>query len=563
MLTEALRPVRLAVDVPSTDLVVAGTSSGIALSPDGASLVYVGSRDGVIQLFRRSFDQFGVTPIPNTENGRAPFFSADGGWIGFVMDGTLKKISVDGGPPVTLCECAAFGASWKSDRIVLGGFDAGLAWVPDDGGIPELLTTPDPARGERSHRWPDVLPGGHAVSFTVVTESLADASVAVLSLETKQWNVLIEHGQQAQYVPTGHIVYARGDDLFAAAFDPARLEVTGSPVPVVEGIFARPPFNFAQFSVSDAGTLVYAPASADVVRERRFVWVNRQGGEELLPITPGSYQVPRLSPDGQRVAVTVGDTVGDRDIWIFDVSGTPPMPLTSAAENAHPVWTPDGNQVVFDSTTGGSQALVWLPADGSVYQPELLLAPEVMGGGVLPLPLFWTPDGQELVFSMISRRSIWALPRDGEQPRPLVSSRFYVGLASVSPNGRWLAYVSDRTGEREVWVQSYGDSTAPKRVSDGGGLWPTWAPNGRELYYLDRNRMMAVEFAENGSDFKLGQPERLFDEPYFHPATGPRNYDVGPDGRFLMLKGRGRDEIREYHVVLHWTEELRVGVPGL
>ena len=557
------RRVRLVVSPGSTAVESSGIASAMALSPDGTTLVYSGSSDGVTQLFRRSLDQFGVAPIPDTVNGRHPFFSPDGQWMGFDSDGVLKKVRVVGGPPVTVCECAGGSASWGSGRIVLGELGPGLAWVAVDGGTPDVLTIPDRTKGEQLHRWPSVLPGGEAVLFTVATNN-GDTSVAVLSLETRQWTTVIDQGQQAQYVRTGHLVFARGETLFAVGFDLAQLAVTGSPAPVVEAGRTRPPFNLAQFTVSDAGALAYAPPAEDVGGERRLVWVNRQGDEEVLPIRSGSYAFPRLSPDGQRVALTVGDVVGDRDIWIFDVAGTPPIPLTSKAENAHPIWTPDGDRVVFDSTSRGDVDLVWMPADGSVFEPEVLLTSEVIEDAT-PRPLFWTPDGRELVFSVrvgIVSGGIWAVSRDGERPRPVVRTEFYEGRASLSPNGRWLAYVSSRTGDREVWLQAYDGAGAPRRVSDGGGLWPTWAPDGRELDYLNGDQMMAHTFDEAGSGFEIGASELVFDQQYFHPATGPRNYDVSPDGRFLMLRGgEGRDEIHQFHVVLDWFDELTERVP--
>jgi serine/threonine-protein kinase len=428
----------------------------------------------------------------------------------------------------------------------------------------QILTTPDPTEGEYSHRWPQFLPGGKAVLFTIDTGSSFDeARIGVLSLETGKVEVLLDGGTNARYLPTGHIVFSRAGALLAVPFDLERLERIEDPVTVIEGILMEPS-GAAHFTFSDDGSLAYVPGGM-LVPDRKLVWVNRQGEVELLPAEPREYINPSLSPDGQQVAVIIREG-SNYDVWISEVARGTVTRLTShPGEDLAPIWTPDGKQVTFASEMSGqSPTLWWGPADGSGPQ-ELLLE-----SGWARIPTSWSPDGQTLAFTELFRpgteSGIWMLPREGEQEAwAFLDTEFEESGAMFSPDGRWLAYTSNGTGRDEVYLQPF-SVTGPRgkqQVSVGGGAEPVWAPDGRELFYRNGDAMMAVAIVTE-PELSVGTPSLLFEGRFL--GTGSvhlrRNYDVSPDGqRFLMIQ-REQDLVpTEIVVILNWFEELKRLVP--
>ncbi len=557
-----LRPVtrtvvRLPSDVP---LEVETWRPAVALSPDGTRLVYVANRGGKRQLYLRQMDQLEATPIPGTEGGLSPFFSPDGQSVGFFVDYKLKKVSVSGGAPqiLAIVPPVTRGASWGPDDTIVftGDPNIGLSRISAVGNTPppdvfsdapggiltgQILTTPDLTKGEYSHRWPQFLPGGKAVLFTIDTGgSFDEARIAVLSLETGKTDVLLDGGTNARYSPTGHIVFSRASALLAVPFDLERLERTGDPVTVIEGILMDPG-GAAHFTFSDEGSLAYVPGGM-LVPDRKLVWVNRQGEVDPLPAEAREYMSPSLSPDGQQVAVTIREG-SNYDVWVSEVARGSLTRLTShPGEDLSPIWTPDGKQVTFMSEMGGFvPTLWWRPADGSGPQ-ELLLERQSSSAR---RPTSWAPDGQTLAFSVlmdpVTGSDVWMRPREGEQqPWAFLKTEFDETGAMFSPDGRWLAYESNETGRDEVYVEPF-SVTGPRgkrQVSVGGGTEPVWAPDGRELLYRDGDRMMAVDIKIQ-PEFSAGTPRLLFEGRFL--GAGPvhlrRNYDVSLDGqRFLMMQ---------------------------
>ena len=558
----------------------------MALSPDGTRLVYVANRGGKRQLYLRQIDRLEATPIPGTEGGLSPFFSPYGEAVGFFVGYKLKQVSVSGGvsqtlafvPPVTR------GASWGPDDTIIfaGEPDTGLSRIsavrntlPPDAFsdvsaislMGQILTTPDSTEGGFSHRWPQFLPGGKAVLFTIDTGgSFDEARIGVLSLETGKTKLLLEGGTGARYVPTGHIVFSRAGALLAVPFDLERLERTGDPVTVVEGILMEPG-GAAHFTFSDDGSLAYVPGGV-LVPNRKLVWVNRQGEVEPLPAEPREYMSPSLSPDGRQVAVTIREG-SNYDIWILDVARGSLTRLTShTREDLSPIWTPDSAQVTFMSEMNGPvPTLWWRPADRS--RPQELLLERVPAGARRPTS--WSPDGQTLAFTQLFRSEtdssdILMLPREGEQePWAFLRTEFEETGAMFSPDGRWLAYESNETGRDERYVQPF-SATGPGGklpVSVSGGTEPVWPRNSRDLFYRNGDKMMAVAI-ETEPELSVGTPRLLFEGRFLEagPLHLRRSYDVSSDGqRFLMIQ-REQDLVpTEIVVILNWFEELKRLVP--
>jgi len=429
--------------------------------------------------------------------------------------------------------------------------------VPAGGGDPRILTKPDAARGENDHLFPSVLPGGRAVLFTITSpEGIDDAQVAVLDFDTGQQKTLIRGGSSAEYVDSGHLVYAAAGTLRAVRFDPVGLEVLSDPVPVLEqvsiGIAGIP-----RFSVSRTGALVFVPVGpTESVSVRSLVWVNREGREEPVGGPLRAYFALRLSPDAGRVVLDIRDQ--EEDIWIWDFVRQTLTRLTFARTgDVFPVWTPDGRRIVFRSVA--ANALVSRSADGTGAEERVRT-----GGGI---PMSFAPDGRNLVIT--EGGNIHLVPMDGNrQATPLVQTPFNEGLGEISADGRWLAYQSDESGQYQIYVRPFPDVNSGRwQVSPGGGTKPVWARSGRELFYLDANGALTAVSIQTTPTFSAGNPTKLFDTRY-PSAFNARSYDVSPDGqRFLMIKDTQAPEQATNSapasiiVVLNWHEELKARLP--
>jgi eukaryotic-like serine/threonine-protein kinase len=542
---------------------------GLAITRDGSRLVYVGNQG--TQIFVRALDALAPVAV-FTGNPRGLFVSPDGEWIGFV-DGlsVLKKVAVTGGPAVTLATldtAGPSGATWGSNDTIIvttNSVTTGLQRIEATGGATTVLTRPDRARGEADHFWPEMLPGGNAVLFTItsLTGGLSAANVAVLDLQTGTRKILVRGGSHAHYVSSGHLVYLAAGTLQAVPFDPARLETRGTPVPIVRGVETTVNGGVLAVVAAD-GTLAYVPGSA-AGTPRTLVWVDRHGQEKSIAAPPRPYLLPALSPDGAHVAVFANDQ--ERDLWLWDLGRTTLTRLTlTAGVDVVQVWTPDSRRLIFTSERAGVRNLFWQVADGSGAAERLTESPNTQ------YPTAVSPDGRKLIFAEETPRTdtdVMMIELEGaRRVTPLVQSPFTERNGIVSPDGRWLAYEANESGRFEVYVRPFPDVNSGRwQVSTNGGTRPIWARSGQELIYVSPSgALMRVGIARAGPSWATTTPTLLVKEGYFTiPIWWGRSYDISPDGqRFLMIKeggANGTGAPASIIVVQHWVEELKRLVP--
>jgi serine/threonine-protein kinase len=548
------RLTRLAFTLPAGDQIAALALPSLALSPDGTQVVYSGLHEGTQQLFVRALDSAQPMPLAGTEGASMPFFSPDGRWVAFFALGQMKKVSVTGSGLQTLCPVGSpRGGSWGADGTIYFAPSniSGLSAVSSAGGTPREITHLDVANSEVSHRWPQLLPGGTAVLFSVWTGPGWDEhQIVVQSLSSGERRVLVRGGSSGIYVSGGYLVYSRADALFAVPMDLGRLEVGNSaPVALTEQVRDESDEG-AHFAVSDTGGLIFLAGGASRL-ERTLVWVDRAGHSTPLPVPPRHYSEIALSPDGRQVALQIED--GTHGIWIYDLARTTLTPFVVAGGSSQaPLWTPDGTRIVYRGTRNGFRNLFWKAVDGT--SPEERLTTKA---GTSQTPGSWSADGQTLVYSESSGAGdLWSL-HQGQPPQPVLATPDGEGNPRLSPDSRWLAYHSNASGRPEVYVQPFPGPGPRETISVGGGSEPVWSSTGHELFYLDRDTMMVVDIT-TAPKFMAGAPRRLFQGQYKASTTGTSSYAVSRDGqRFLRIQSvRPEQPPTEIHVVLNWVEEL-------
>ena len=515
--------------------------------------------------------------IPGTEDGVAPFFSPDGQTIAYWASGQIRRVPLGGGPSVLIAAAPQlFGASWgEGDRIVFAGSSGGLLEVPAVGGNPAELTSPSAERGEFSHRLPHTLPGGESLLFTVTRSRFArwdEAQVWLYSRGTREPKLLIEGGADARYVSSGHLLYVREGALLAVPFDLERLEVTGGAVGVVPDVMQAAYLaglpnetGVMQVSVSATGTLVYLPGGMQKPTEYEVHELDRTGQGKRLSIPTHDFRTLRISPDGaSMVLATVGR---DRGLWLYDFERGTFGRITSAGASLGPIWTRDGQRIAYGIGTT-ADTLHATRADGRAPSELLMKSPLNL------LPAAWGPGDRQLFYYSIGPQgnaTIWLHDLDAAgEPRELVRAPNLGGL-DLSPDGRWMAYHSQESGEQQVYAEAVPGPGRRVQVSPSGGGSPVWRADGRELYYAQPTRegqqrgarefdaaVMAVTVT-SGAPVPFGQPRQLF-AGRFSMSNPHRGYDASPDGeRFVMLQARQRppDVITGMIVVQNWTEELK------
>jgi len=580
---------RFEIVVPSARLAAptAANDRSFTISPDGTRIVYraVLSPSQPVQLFMRSIDSLDAQPLAGTSGARSPFFSPDSHAVAFFAGDELRRVTVDGGAPTTICklESAPRGGYWVDDgTIVFATVSQGLVRVPEGGGQPVQLL-PSDSNTLAVQRFPMVLPGAQAVLFTSGIQETSQ--VEVLDLKTHQRKVLIKGATDAVYTKTGHLVFAMASNrnaesstgsLRAVRFDAARLEMTSDQVPVVDEV---PIFNsgVADYALSSEGTLVVSSTGVSPSSDQRrsLVWVNRRGVEEPLGADEKEYAVARISPDGLRVALDVRDAGNDIGIWDIRRKNLT-MLNRDQAQDMSPLWTRDGTRIIWTSTRGGGNPNVyWQMADGA-GRPERIS--ESVNN---QFPTSMTPDGSQLLYfgggPGSNRMDLYVLPLapGDRKPQPLIHTTAMELDAELSPDGRWLAYHANDSGTSHVFVRSYPNVDAFRtQISRTGGTRPAWSRTGRELFYLDENGMLtSVAIQTKGDVFSATPPERVLNARYYAGSTALgldlRGYDVAPDGqRFLMIKEPGPTgsaqpmaQVRMI-VTLNWFTELNKRLPA-
>jgi serine/threonine-protein kinase len=593
--------VRFTHQLPPAQQIVPGWNPSVVFSPDGKSVAYSYEVDGIAMAFRRSINDLAQRPLGGGNGLDVPVFSPDGRSVAMFsnMNLTLETVAVDGGAPVPLTGVDMFGrGDWGKDGYIYftDAYPGGVVRVPENGGAKEPVTILDSQKEEFTHRHAQVLPGGKAIIFTVVSsgmESYNDASVELQVLGTKQRKILVRRGFGARYAPSGQIVYAHAGDLYAVPFDLNSLETTGPPIKVVDGVLMSVNTGAAYFDVSGTGSLAYVPGHAEGGR-RTLVWVDRQGAEEELPLKRASYLFPRLSPDGKKLVVEVEGAT--HNLYTWDFSRMVQTKLTFDGLSHAPLWTPDGKNICFRSWKAGTMTMWEMPSDAN--HP----AERLTDFGARQSAVSVSPDGRYLAFNQMGDVSadggkadmakgdgmaemdgemgamgtgsdIWILPLQGSDrtPQRFKGDRFDEASPKFSPDGKLVAYCSDQSGRSEVYVGPWptSDPGWVLQISSEGGTDPLWNRLGQEIFYRNGDKMMVVpvKIAGKSGEFEAGMPRLLWEGRYSHgmssscgpPGVSSSSYDVTADGkRFLMIKDDGLDfGSTSLVVVLNWAEEMK------
>ncbi|HUB79546.1 MAG TPA: protein kinase [Bryobacteraceae bacterium] len=522
------------------------SGSAIAISPDGTRLVYVSGTP--TRLFTRRLDQTHATELPGTQGGNYPFFSPDGQWIGFATGDRLEKISVEGGAVVPFGNTPNFGgASWVEDGSIIASdvIGKGLVRYAAAGGPPQPLPGFSPKDAALA---PQILPGGKAVLFTdaQMSADVDQYTIGVLTLADGHRKIVARGGVSARYVGPpgrpGHLIYVNKTALFAVPFDPDKLETRGSPVPVLDGVAIGRVTGMAQFDCSPGadghGILVYRKAGANSSDLWTLDWIDEGGKTEPLPVKPGAFRSPRVSPDGERVALMVTEG-GHTDIWVYDPRRDAMTRRTFGdGYYGSPIWSPDGRYIVYESLSNG---IFQARADGSA-QPQVL-----MESSARRLPFSFTADGKRLAYeeSDEGRWQIWTVPLEEEEgwlkagkPEPFFTSSSNDERPSFSPDGRWLAYDSDESGKREVYVRAFPPSAGPGgkwQISNSDGQSPGWSRNGHDLLYRSGLQIMAVSYTVQGGTFEAEKPRVWIAKM----GTAVNGGDLAPDGKRILVVTQG------------------------
>jgi len=578
---EALAPVsRYAVALPEAHDPAREFGSNLAISPDGSRIVYVGlsatGGRGGQQLWMRRRDQLEPTPMPGTEGAMSPTFSPDGRRVAFIVGNSVRAVSLGGEPPLTVAAEGAggFGIAWADDGFIYADHESFIGRVLETGGVVEQVSRLDSVAAELDHGWPHALPGGRGVLFTVLHSPTGDATqydIAVLDPETGAHRVLVR-GVFGRYAPSGHLLYVSAEGtLLAAPFDLGALEVTGPPVAILEGVGVQV-FASLELDVAEDGTLAYMTGIVSSGLERA-VWVTRNG--EVTPVDPNWEFAPgrpevglEISPDGTRLAVKMNTDAGE-DIWVKELDEGPLSRLSfHPGIDRRPRWSADGRWIYYTSDREGIYNLYRRASDGTGSE-ELVLD---LDRPILEMQR--TPDERWWVLRLGGESGVTGLRdivgmRAGDTVSvPIASEPYDEKAAALSPDGRWIAYESNETGEDEIYVRPFPNAEDGKwQVSTGGGLNPRWSRSGTEIFYVNADGAMSVAEVSTTSGFRVGLRSSLFDLDELGVAYGSNytSWDVAPDGqRFLFVQFGDLDQATASQLVVveNFLQDLGARMAG-
>jgi eukaryotic-like serine/threonine-protein kinase len=547
--------IELSILPPAENAFSAGTGP-IAISPDGKYAAFLNNSDGRRTLWLRPMNSAEARQLPGTDNSNLPFWSPDSQYVAFFSKGKLMKIAISGGRPQPICDAQLpRGGSWGTSGIIIFADrpDSPILQVPASGGTPKPATKLNQSLGEVTHRWPFFLPDGRRFLY-LVRITMKNQAIYAGSLDSSETKLVMSSNSKVAYSPPGYLLYTRESRLMAQSFDLKTLEVKGEPIPILKEIVPSPTGQ-ASFSPSDNGMLAYWSSN---LSEVQLNWLDRDGrnlGAAGQTVYTGDFRYFRISPDGSRVVWTRADPdVLTPDVWVTDFARNVSTRLTSnPAFDQYPIWEPDGKSIAFGR-------------DIQMKEPNLFLIPSSGAGGEevmikdAPIPTDWSSDGKYILGIRTGKRTdLWITPLSGDQKSyPFLETEFDEAQGAFSPNRKWIAYISDEAGDYDVYVQSFPPSGKKWRISADGGAQPRWRGDGKELFYLSRDRkIMAVEVSEQREDFVAGVPRALFKTPMSSPAYPiGADYDVMADGQQFLVSSSVNQNTYAINVILNWTELL-------
>jgi Tol biopolymer transport system component len=546
--------VRFSLRPPPGLGIITYSSASLAFSHDGSRLAMAAQGSEESGLYIRPLDALEAVKVSGTERARSPFFYPGDDWVGFEAGGRLQRVGTAGGAPQDLFESPyPAGASVPGPGALLifvPTFTGGLFELAGPGAPARRLTAPNRSQGEGAHLWPSALPDGRGILFAIWKggRSQDEGSIAVLELNAKEPKVVLEGGYYPRF-SGGHLFFVRGGDILAAPFDLDRLAVTGRAVSVAAGVLADPSGGAALYDVSPAGALAYVPGGPQTT-DRRIVWVDRSGTARSVTEARRPYGSPRFSPDGRRLALWTDES--ESHCWIYDLARGSFSRVGTSGDDHGPVWSPDGRRLAYESGREAIHQIYVSSEDGAERRVTSGDHHHYLGD--------WSPDGRFLVyveFHPETGSDLWAVdPESAAPPRPLVRTRSSEREPAVSPDGRWLAYASDESGQFEVYAQPFPGPGGRIQLSTDGGEEPAWSRDGRELFYRSGNRMMALT-VRLGGELEASRRRTLFTGFYHHSKVPTRQYDVAGDGRFVVVtEPTGSELPQEVRVVLGLTADL-------
>jgi len=532
----------------------------LAISHDGSKLVFKANG----KFYLRKMDSMEPTVILGIDNASSPFFSPDDKWLGFFTNEKLEKISLSGGTPVALADVVSNrGGTWSKNEYIVysASTTEGLSLIPEAGGTAKKITKIDSTKNERTHRWPSFLPDGKHVLFTVGTNSSPDyyenATIDVADIDTGERKTILKGASTARYINSGHLLFSRSGVLYIVPFDVDKLEVKGEPVPVVEGVYSETTTGITNYIVSDNGTLAYIPGAIEG-EGRKIVKIDMKGEVTTLDSVAHPYLEPRLSPDNKKIALVIRD--GENyDIWIFDILRKTLSRLTFGGLNRTPQWSPDGKNIAYmKKTKDGKYGIYIKPYDGNRDEVN------IYSGGDTRLYIdYWTRDGADLIIDILSSSGdsdLIVIPLKGDKKLwKYLDSKKDESEANISPDGKWLAYLTSESGSYQIYVRSFPDKIGKWQISTDVGEQeePRWSPDGKTLYYRKGAQIVSVPVSTS-TTFSTGIPKVMFSGfPAMNVDSGI-SYDITSDGKYFIttspVKG---NTFKNISIVLNWTDELK------